>query len=83
MGYLGILNRGNCTWPIIQPAMVTDLSKTYDAITLEFENMYRAADDIFRKTKQTVEIYATSVSTLLPILQAFVAQEFAEESEED
>ena len=37
--------------------MQTNLSKHYDAVTLEFENMYRAADDIFRKTKQTIEIY--------------------------
>lgn len=57
MGYLGILNRGEGTWPIIKPDMETQLSGQYDAITLEFENMYRAADDIFRKTKQTVEIY--------------------------
>lgn len=57
MGYEGILNRGEGTWPIIKPEMQTDLSKQYDTITLEFENMYRAADDIFRKTKQTVEIY--------------------------
>ena len=57
MGYLGILNRGNGTWPIIKPDMEVQLDKHYDAITLEFENMYRAADDIFRKTKQTVEIY--------------------------
>lgn len=57
MGYDGILNRGNGTWPIIKPAMETDINGQYDALTLEFENMYRAADDIFRKTKQTVEIY--------------------------
>ena len=57
MGYEGILNRGEGTDPIIKPAMQTNLSKHYDAVTLEFENMYRAADDIFRKTKQTVEIY--------------------------
>lgn len=65
-GYLGVLNRGCCTWPIIQPEMNTDLSAHYSAVTLEFENMYRAADDIFRKTKQTVEIYtsAESVSNL-------------------
>lgn len=63
MGYEGILNRGACTWPIIKPAMVTDISNHYNAITLEFENMYRAADDIFRKTKQTVEIYATGDTT--------------------
>lgn len=57
MGYEGILNRGCCTWPIIKPDMQVDLSAHYDAITLEFENMYRAADDIFRKNKQSVEIY--------------------------
>lgn len=59
-GYMGILNRGEGTWPIIQPAMRTSLSGEYNAMTLEFENMYRAADDIFRKTKQTLEIYTTS-----------------------
>lgn len=57
MGYEGILNRGEGTWPIIKPDMNISLSAQYDAITLEFENMYRAADDIFRKTKQTLEIY--------------------------
>lgn len=57
MGYEGILNRGCCTWPIIKPAMTTDLSKKYDGITIEFETKYRAADDIQRHTKQTIEIY--------------------------
>lgn len=57
MGYEGVLNRGCCTWPIIKPAMTTDLSKKYDGITIEFETKYRAADDIQRHTKQTVEIY--------------------------
>lgn len=57
MGYDGILNRGEGTWPIIKPEMNTELGGQYDSLTLEFENMYRAADDIFRKTKQTVEIY--------------------------
>ena len=57
MGYEGILNRGCCTWPIIKPAMTTDLSKKYNGITIEFETKYRAADDIQRHTKQTVEIY--------------------------
>ena len=65
MGYEGILNRGEGTWPIIKPAMETDLNAHYNAITLEFENMYRAADDIFRKTKQTVEIYSTAVQEAL------------------
>lgn len=56
-GYMGVLNRGEGTWPIIQPAMRTDINANYNAITLEFENPYHTADDLMRKTKQTVEIY--------------------------
>lgn len=73
MGYQGILNRGEGTWPIIKPDMETDLSKHYGALTLEFENMYRAADDIQRKTKQTLEVYAVDTSLLKAILDVFVA----------
>lgn len=73
LGYEGILNRGQGTWPIIKPDMVTDITAQYDALTLEFENMYRAADDIFRKTKQTVEMYVPtgSVSALVSALTPF------------
>lgn len=63
MGYEGILNRGCCTWPIVKPAMATDLSKKYDGITIEFETKYRAADDIQRHTKQTIEIYVPAAET--------------------
>lgn len=73
MGYQGILNRGEGTWPIIKPEMQTNLSNTYYALTLEFENMYRAADDIQRKTKQNLEIYGVNVSNIKTILDAFVA----------
>ena len=75
MGYLGILNRGEGTWPIIKPAMEADINACYDGITLEFENMYRAADDIFRKTKQTVEIYGIQgqLAGIQAILEAFAA----------
>lgn len=62
-GYQGIINRGPGTWPIIQPDMNTDIQKNYDTCTIEFENMYRAADDIFRKTKQTLEIYTAGANT--------------------
>lgn len=65
MGYEGILNRGCCTWPIIKPQMVTDITKNYNSITIEFENMYRAADDIQRHTKQTVEIYTVNDNATL------------------
>lgn len=63
MGYEGILNRGCCTWPIIKPAMVTDITKDYNGITIEFENKYRAADDIQRHTKQILEIYTVAAPT--------------------
>ena len=56
-GYLGIMHREK--WYDQKPAMIADITNKYGGITLEFENMYRAADDIFRKTKQTVEIYAS------------------------
>lgn len=59
MGYDGILNRGEGTWPIVKPAMKTDLSNKYDGIVLEFENHYRTADDWIKTTKQAIEIYAT------------------------
>lgn len=57
MGYLGILNRGECTWPIIKPDMNVALDGKYDYIILEWENMYRTADDLQRRTKECVEIY--------------------------
>lgn len=66
MGYEGILNRGCCTWPIIKPEMRTKLDAKYSYATLEFENMYRAADDIQRHTKQTVEIYQVAVGETEP-----------------
>jgi len=73
MGYLGILNRGEGTWPIIKPDMETQLDKHYNALTLEFENMYRAADDIQRKTKQVLEVYAVAATEIKAVLDAFVA----------
>lgn len=57
MGYEGILNRGEGTWPIIKPAMTVDLSESYNGVTLEYYNEYRAADDIVRRTRNTIEFY--------------------------
>ena len=71
MGYEGILNRGEGTWPIIKPEVEAQNSVNYDAITLEFENMYRAADDIFRKTKQVVNIFGNSLSAINAVLDVF------------
>ena len=75
MGYQGILNRGEGVWPVIKPEMETNLGNNYDAITLEFERTYRTADDLFRKTKECVEIYANhsaGISTISAILKAFI-----------
>lgn len=88
MGYLGILNRGEGTWPVIKPAMETNITTNYDVITLEFERMYRSADDLFRKTKETVEIYAPNATAgtsafadVLDVLNAFVAGSVADTTE--
>ena len=56
--YQGVLHR--CCWYDPQPTMVTNLDNKYDCITIEFENQYRTADDLWRRTKQTVEIYASN-----------------------
>lgn len=56
--YQGVLHR--CCWYDPQPAMVTNLDNKYDGITIEFENQYRTADDLWRRTKQSVEIYASN-----------------------
>lgn len=75
LGYMGILNHGEGTWPIIQPAMRVDIASNYNAVTLEFENMYHTADDLMRKTKQTVEIYTkagvSASDTIGSILSTF------------
>lgn len=62
MGYQGILNRGEGTWPIIKPEMNVVMKAEYDSITLEFENMYRTADDLQRRTKQTLQIFEQHVT---------------------
>lgn len=73
-GYQGILNRGEGTWPIIQPETEAENDTNYNAITLEFENMYRAADDIFRKTKQTVNIFGKgALTSVISALDTFTS----------
>ena len=37
--------------------MTVDLSESYNSVTIEYYNEYRAADDIVRKTRNTIEIY--------------------------
>ena len=59
--YQGVLHR--CCWYDPQPNMVTNIDNHYGGITIEFENQYRTADDLWRRTKQTVEIYASNNGT--------------------
>jgi len=59
-GYMGILNRGEGTYPIIKPDLQTKLDGKYDSVTLEFENTYRTADDWIKTNKQSVEIYVNT-----------------------
>lgn len=69
MGYQGILNRDECTSPVIKPDMVTDITKNYDGITIMFENHYHAADDQIRRTKECVEIYGVHGSDDLEAIE--------------
>lgn len=59
--YQGVLHR--CCWYDPQPNMVANIDNHYGGITIEFENQYRTADDLWRRTKQTVEIYASNNGT--------------------
>lgn len=78
MGYQGILNRGEGTWPIIKPDMVTDITKNYDGITIMFENHYHAADDQIRRTKECVEIYGVTGSNDLEAIETALGNVTAE-----
>ena len=75
-GYEGIMNR--TWWPVVKPAIQTDINGSYDGLIIEFENMYRAADDIFRKTKQSIELYdlagsGETANTALPAIKTILA----------
>ena len=78
MGYQGILNRGEGTWPVIKPDMVTDITKNYDGITIMFENHYHAADDQIRRTKECVEIYGVTGSNDLEAIETALGNITAE-----
>lgn len=81
-GYEGILHR--CKWYDVTPALVANINNKYGGITLEFENRYHTADDWIKRTKQTVEIYASNNGAamapdaigngLLAVLTAIIAE---------
>ena len=79
MGYQGILNRGNGTWPVIKPDMVTDITKKYDGLTIMFENHYHAADDQIRRTKECVEIYDIHESSKIDDILTAIGEKVTKE----
>lgn len=60
-GYQGLLHY--CKWYDPKPATMANLDFQYGGLVIEFENDYLAADDVFRRVKQTVEIYASNNGT--------------------
>lgn len=58
LAYKGITFRTH--WPVIKPELNVQLDKKYDGFVLEFENQHRTAEDDFRQTKQSVEMYVTN-----------------------
>lgn len=76
MGYEGILNRGEGTWPIIKPEMQTEYNAKYSYLTLEFETMYHAADDNQRHTKECLEVFEKSNALGTSGAQTFVVKDF-------
>lgn len=77
--YTGVLHR--CLWYDPQPAMVTNIDNKYSGLTLEFENQYHSADDLWRRTKQSIELYVsdegaaadTTVASIATKIKAAIA----------
>ena len=67
LGYEGITVRGEGTDPIIAPKSNVVEGNEYDGMTIEFWRDYRAADDIVRKTRETVEIYDTNITEIATV----------------
>lgn len=61
LSYKGITNR--TWWPVIKPELNVNLSGKYDGAVIEFEPEHRTAEDGFRKTKQSVEVYVENTTT--------------------
>lgn len=58
LSYRGITNR---TWfPVIKPSLNTVVGDEYATVVIEFKPVHANAEDGFRKTKQSVELYITS-----------------------
>lgn len=79
LGYRGITHRANGIYPYIAPEPKASLDKTYDSVTIEWDNKYLSNDNQYIKTTPlTAEIYVeagkVSGSTFETALKAFVEQ---------
>lgn len=75
LAYKGITFRTH--WPVIKPELKVELDKKYDGFVLEFENQHRTAEDDFRQTKQSVEVYisngaAIATTAIYKLAKSFV-----------
>lgn len=76
LSYRGIMNR--TWWPVIKPELNVDLSGKYDGFVLEFEPEHRTAEDGFRKTKQSVEVYALNTTALAATMIGKMVKSFVD-----
>lgn len=79
LGYRGITHRANGIYPYIAPEFKSDLSVTYDTLTLEWDNLYLSDDNQYIKTTPLAcELYVNAGeldgSTFKTALEAFVAK---------
>lgn len=83
LGYLGITNRTQ--FPVIKPSLNTDLSKEYETLVIEWDNLYRSPDNQYVKsTPLAVEIYASGASATAhqALFNAILGEEAAAEAGE-
>lgn len=78
-GYRGITHRENGIYPYIAPKLRTDLSATYDTLTVEWDNIYLSDDNQYIKTTPLAcELYVNAgeleSSAFMTALEAFVAE---------
>lgn len=74
LAYRGITFRTH--WPVVKPELNVDLSKKYDGFVIEFENQHRTAEDDFRQTKQSVEVYIDNSTALAGTAISKLTQSF-------
>lgn len=77
LGYRGITHRANGIYPYIAPELKSDLSATYDTLSIEWDNKYLSDDNQYIKTTPLAcELYVNAGeledSAFMTALKAFV-----------